>query len=929
MIKEIKYTGYSANPSDYDCADGDLAVSLGLINEDGALKPILPPAEVMSLSSGEVVKYIHKTSSICHYIIQKEAVVYVDMDVTVTKLYWRDLEDDTQTLLHSFTSTTTEVYGINAIGNTLVVLASDGMHYFLWKGDDGYLYLGTDMPECPLSFGLRGELKMDDEFEVTFAESISSPYTSDFSDDNKSTITEQVLAKVNLFISENATNAGKFIYPFFVRYAYRLYDGTLTKHSAPILMLASTDEAPYVFWNQDSDDADDNRGTYSSATMQIVGMLHQLDYAIIDEDQLTALKNWEDIVSSVDVFISAPIYSYDQSGECEKFINSNYSTGVDCFHVCRPYAYYSVGHSTSTLNAVSDNYFKFQLSDLYDLLSEEGVSLTYRDICVELPAKTESTINEDIQDCSQFYFLKSINLDSLETERTVIEIDDDYLDSLVAREVMTDDYDSHDKLTPMHSFVYNSRLNIANISKMLFEGHHPHSLFNFIDGYLEESSTTSTRVDSVDDSSVTVQVYIYINQDGNEVVVASDSGAFGYDPSLLYIYYPNIYAYKAVLKMTNGSTATLYEVQLANHDFLNGAVYFGGWDNITTTTTTTPTSSSLSERVVEVRNKIYSSDVDNPYYFPVTGINTVGTGDIVGVSSAAKALSQGQFGSFPLYVFTTEGIWALEVSDTGTYSAKQTITRDVCINSDSITQIDSAVLFATDRGIMLISGSETQCISDTLNYEEVFTLADLQNSSKLVEVYNDRASENEQIAISDIAFQSFKEFLSTCQMVYDYVHQRIVVYNPNESYAYVYSMKSKMWGMMQSNISSGVNSYPDALAMTSDNTLVNFSESDESGATGLLVTRPFKIDDPNIFKAINTVIQRGHFDKNHVSQVLYGSNDLYNWVQIWSSKDKYMRGFSGSPYKAFRLVVFCDFGKGESLSGFTVQFAPRMTNRLR
>ena len=64
MIKEIKYNGYSANPSDYECADGDLATSIGVIPENGALKPILPPSEVLQLESGVSVIYIHETTNI-------------------------------------------------------------------------------------------------------------------------------------------------------------------------------------------------------------------------------------------------------------------------------------------------------------------------------------------------------------------------------------------------------------------------------------------------------------------------------------------------------------------------------------------------------------------------------------------------------------------------------------------------------------------------------------------------------------------------------------------------------------------------------------------------------------------------------------------------------------------------------------------------
>ena len=69
MIKEIKYNGYSANPSDYECADGDLATSIGVIPENGALKPILPPSEVLQFKGGDSVMYIHKSANFKHYII--------------------------------------------------------------------------------------------------------------------------------------------------------------------------------------------------------------------------------------------------------------------------------------------------------------------------------------------------------------------------------------------------------------------------------------------------------------------------------------------------------------------------------------------------------------------------------------------------------------------------------------------------------------------------------------------------------------------------------------------------------------------------------------------------------------------------------------------------------------------------------------------
>ena len=65
------------------------------------------------------------------------------------------------------------------------------------------------------------------------------------------------------------------------------------------------------------------------------------------------------------------------------------------------------------------------------------------------------------------------------------------------------------------------------------------------------------------------------------------------------------------------------------------------------------------------------------------------------------------------------------------------------------------------------------------------------------------------------------------------------------------------------------------------------------------------MDEPDVFKTIDTIIQRGYFKSGHVVQVLYGSNDLFNWHTVWSSTDKYMRGFRGTPYKAFRIALIC------------------------
>lgn len=911
MIQEIKYNGFTANTSDYECADGELSASIGLVPEDGALKPVLPPKVILSLGDNRKVVFIHQTSAFKYYIVldtSKNETFFTDGDTSSAQFLQH---------LYAFPASTV-IYGFNSVGNTLIVLTDGGMHYMLWKGiSEGYLYLGTHMPECVISFGLQGEMIRDDEFTIQFdnIEFFSGDVWKDFTDNNKTRITDQVLAKVNKFIADNSTNVGKFMYPFFVRYAYRLYDGSLTMHSAPVLMVCSSDLAPQCFVTNLH--GNDTSTAINQATLRLCGMFHQLDYAVIGQDSINELKNWNDIIKSVDIFVSAPIYTYNQAGQCTRFVYTDYS---DCYAICK-HINQAVDQSVYPLR-----YQKSRFGELY-AKTFDPTNFTSPSWRLMLPQRDGDAIKGDITDNALFYFLKSINITDLQTTRTIIPVNKEYLQSLVTREVMTDDYDSHDTLIPKYSYNYNSRFNIANLKKMLFNGFASSCLFQFTDGNVHKYSDIDDP--TYLDTKVNVTVYYFIKQDGKDIVVRGDAGMFGQDTPYLWLFYPNVNAYKALVEV-NQYLSWYYEVQLEPHPTLNGAYYFGGWDGLNVSENEHYIDHNVSsDRSIDVPNKIYTSEVNNPFYFPLLGINTIGTGTILGICSAAKALSQGQFGQFPLYAFSTDGVWALEVSDTGTYSAKQPITRDVCINPDSITQIDSAVLFATDRGIMLISGSETICLSDSINSRDFFTISELPKAEKLVELYNERAAADEQITLDKVALLPFREFLSDCRMIYDYTNQRIIVYNPSVSYAYVYSLKSKLWGMIHSNIADNVNSYPDALAMLNDNTLANFSLSEASGITALVVTRPFKLGYPDALKTIDTVIQRGYFRRDHVSQVLYGSRDLFNWHIVWSSTDKYLRGFRGTPYKYFRLALISKLDKAECIDGCTVQFTPRLTNKPR
>ena len=97
MIQDIKYNGYSASPSDYECQDGDLAGAIGLVPDNGAMKPVLPPSTILTLAEGKKVVFIHETSAFKHYIISDEMTTSATLswmnegDSELTTLSWVDI----------------------------------------------------------------------------------------------------------------------------------------------------------------------------------------------------------------------------------------------------------------------------------------------------------------------------------------------------------------------------------------------------------------------------------------------------------------------------------------------------------------------------------------------------------------------------------------------------------------------------------------------------------------------------------------------------------------------------------------------------------------------------------------------------------------------------------------------------------------------
>lgn len=893
MIKDIKYGSYTAQPSDYICQDGELSASENLIVENGSVVPVAPPVPVLQLDAGDRVLLVHKTAVGGYYIIASR------LDDERDRLDFLPVDDEDMSHRKTI-GTISRVITAAAIGNSVVLTTKAGLSYLFFK-DYAYTLLGARPPFVSIDFGLEwGVESLAGSFEYPHGDNI--PIQSEIA----RLCTNHVFGLIGE-LSSSVNQQGKFWQPFFIRYAIRLFDGSYILHSAPILMLPTV-LPPQVRRVQGSNG---DWNIYSRAFLPSC----KLNYRIVS-DSLAGMDEWMDIVAGIDVFVSAPIYTYNQAGII-------YGAGIEQNEYFKRLRLSDndavlVGHFAGPQD--SEVYRDHHVDEIASLFP--GWADNYLNECWQI--YRPDAFLENVKNPQLFYKLAELDIDDILEDDNIgksfrplpIKANELDLRNLVTRPALTDDFQTHCSFAPKVLHSYNSRLQMANVC---FTPPAPYPLRSAV-------AFSNYRAQDVRTGSAVITVYSRVN--GVKVFAVQDDATESNTPYNLaenfprYLFYPDASAYK--MKIQIGKD--IYRLKLTSSDYLNGAYWFGGLEERVNIDDNVPEESGSFQQEVAMPTRLYTSEVNNPFVFKPENVTTIGNGAVMALAAAAQALSQGQFGQFPLYAFTEEGVWALEISATGTISARQPITRDVCITPDAVTQLDSSVLFPTSRGIMRLSGSAVSCVSDAINSEAPFDVRCLPGLPLACESCT-RAG-GELLPILHPAMP-LSEFLLHCQMIYDYPNQRIVVFSEKAEYAYVLSLQSGCWGMIYSEFRRPINAYPDTLAMDASNRIVKFPATCESAVRGLLVTRPIKLETPDVLKTMDTVIQRGHFRKGNVQSVLYGSRDLRNWHLVWSSKDHYLRGFRGTPYKYFRIALLCNLKQEESIYGASLQFTPRQTNQPR
>lgn len=1054
---EIGLLGLGNNPNDYDCKDGNLALAVNVVHEHGSLRPMADtaPRIMTSMPQGYEVIYRHCHASYRHLIYRDDS----------DKLRWTDEDGVAEDALVRTGNTlgkegdwiaASGIRCIIALGHTMKVSTESQNYFFLWKessekGGEGYYhFLGHEIPELDIRFGLvahkyRSSDQIDafrkdfdlnyyldstkKQFVVNENYKLPSIITTDrilerdpstnslessdeasggdnatnsvaggnnFLPDDVKAVGDAVLGEANKFNNEWCAEHGYFSQPFLVRATLLLFDGTTTRDTAPVLMIPSNKTnpvAPIMMIRKE--------GVY----FDMHGVGCSLRY-IIPSSMKEKLEEWKDIIRGINIYVSAPFYTYDPDGKCRSFVapywkgKTDYAyTGPTLFKAIESARIlsatpedprdqlienvnffneggWSYDRHTVTFESTNDNivYIKedgyfcgllttsgnkiktfFSMRNFNTDVPDATNKMRFSPIAhIPLPWKTPSQMQEEIRSCSLFYLAESIDTEDIKYDGADLDLSGGKLSNITTKEVMASEFESHHKLIPEGITSYNNRLNENGIKKYLFQGFKSYQMLPKFD-----MEATIRQTD----------VFVFIRKANRVFVVRrTDYAEHHWSIPKLYTYYPDPDAYRMVIYIHEQDGNFYDELPMREHRGLNAAIYCGSVAKFPDRTWTEDADGSKFQELLasvtdneteRSHNLLYTSEVNNPFVFKAKNVEQIGNGKIIALAPATLPLSQGQYGYAEMYCFTTDGIWALKVSETGGWSAKQPFHYDVVLaeNKNNILRMERDILFSSQRGLMMLAGNSIDCISEVFNGDMDSMLNGKAWSQQYFKSWSSVLMNNiftktwfgddKDFATLPL-FHDFHKFIVNAVYLYDYTHKRIIIGNPSYAFAFVFSLEDRLWTSVPIRILSAVNSFPECMAnirdvYTQKNMLVDFAADDrlyasaeeiekmKLPANGIIITRPVKLNSPSIQKTIRTVNLHGTFDKTHAAMILLGCNDnlMKDWFVVSSCEGSRLPFRYGTPFKAFRLIVVTRLADGESITGVTMEYEYKELNKER
>lgn len=725
---------------------------------------------------------------------------------------------------------------ICSLGNTLIVTTKKDVVYIAYRSD-AYKVLGSKLPIPGIMFRekLVGTYSYDTPKE-RYIGCIDDPSETDFEN-----FTNHIMGPIFKTRDEIHQNHA-FFEPVMIRYALRMFDGSHIMPSPPILigLYNYIDLLKDRYLRLDYYDTSDTTQLLSD---YIVWGALGIEYIIDDTD----LKDWKDIIVGIDIFVSK---------EIPLLLNETINNGI------------------------------------YEDIHNNKTQFRYK---YKVPIQDSSFIEQHVFNETLFYYLTTIDSKDIVPYQVQLLKHDTNPTEIIYRPTLQVDTSSLATIGAQHTFVYNNRVHLADIFYSYFKGYNP---MTFCTDCSENGSNAMmricTQISNINGGTNEVATYMsvpFFNGRISPIISYPDSNATSMDIRIRYDGYE--YHKTFVLKACDMENRATYVAPKAmNMDINEWDKTLLDIDNLEDFPTSSYTFS------LNQRNKMIVSELNNPFLFPDELTYYISDGIINGIASTTAALSQGQFGEFPLYIFTNKGIWSMQQGNGAVcYSRCTPISNEISHEGALILPTDRAIIYLSGKNLSVITGSERKILLPLAELEPYNFNSTLPSLLKDIPAGLKDNTPILQYIDKDV------------MAAYNHTKEELILCNKKFSYCWILHIPSRHLYRWDIPLRAIIGNGEKLLAQSNNNIIYDLNKESKSISNILLITHPIQLA-PDMYTRLRQVVWRMQTTHCVVSLYVFGAHEpdgtykviFHSAFEGESMGHLPLRIFS-APYKYYRLIL--------------------------
>lgn len=373
--------------------------------------------------------------------------------------------------------------------------------------------------------------------------------------------------------------------------------------------------------------------------------------------------------------------------------------------------------------------------------------------------------------------------------------------------------------------------------------------------------------------------YVYI-ECANETAVLKTKALVPYDGQgntscKIFCCYPDQRAKKILIyHPASSSYSTIDLQQSSSYNYAWGEAQYPGSlvssDNIRQTSA-----------IVYEPNSINVSAQYNPFVFPIKYSYSVG-GKILDMTTAYLPISATEISRYPINIFTTEGIYALEQGNGESLYGSVTPLQPMVIQGKAIAT-PKGTFFVSSNNLYVLTGQETADVSSVLKGE-------LENGVRTTLAFKNLCRSNSVHDFThNLSNEDFDSFIKDVSLAYDQLHDELHISSNDDDmqYAFVLNLGTMAYHKVDRNlIQHNGNSRYAIETEGSKRNVVDLHTEEKKERPILLLSRPLSLEMlyTHIQRLVMLVDTKLSGDTQKLLLSVFAGDNLYDWKCITSAQ---------------------------------------------